>query len=58
MCINLDDNKKGEMKNVDSRRKKEKHDSLDTHEKELLKNYEKKQRQNCVITLVATKENS
>ena len=58
MCINLDDNKKGEMKNVDNRRKKEKRDSLDTHEKELLKNYEKKQRQNCVITLVATKENS
>ena len=41
MCINLDDNKKGEMKNVDNRRKKEKRDSLDTHEKELLKNYEK-----------------
>ena len=51
------DSKKGELKNVDSRRKKEKRGNLYTHEKELLKNYEKKERTNCVITLRMTKEN-
>ena len=30
------------MKKVDNKRKKEKRDNLDTHEKKLLKNYEKK----------------
>ena len=37
--------------------KKKKHGKLHTHEKELLKNYEKKERENCVITLMITKEN-
>ena len=37
MRDNLDDNKKGELKKVDNKRKKEKRDDLDTHEKELLK---------------------
>ena len=41
MRDNLDDNKKGGLKKVDSKRKKEKRGDLDTHEKELLKNYEK-----------------
>ena len=45
------------MKNVDNRRKKEKRDNLDTHEKVLFKNYEKKDRGNCVITLMMIKEN-
>ena len=31
ICDNLDDNEKGALKNVDSRRKKEKRDNLDTH---------------------------
>ena len=34
-----------------------KNDNLDTHEKELLKNYEKKERENSVITSMMTKEN-
>ena len=34
-----------------------KSDNLDTHEKELLKNYEKKEGENRVITLMMTKEN-
>ena len=37
MRDNLDDNKKGELKKVDNKRKKEKRDNVDTHEKELLK---------------------
>ena len=37
--------------------KKKKRDKLDTHEKELLKNYEKKERENCMITLMIAKEN-
>ena len=41
MCDNVDDNKKGELKSVDSKRKKKNVDNLDTHEKELLKKYEK-----------------
>ena len=45
------------MKNVDNKRKKEKRDNLDTHEKVLFKNYEKKDRGNCVITLMMIKEN-
>ena len=57
MCDNLDDNEKGELKNVDSRRKKEKRDNLDTHEKKLLKHYEKKKKENCLITLMLAKEN-
>ena len=44
------------MKNVDNKRKK-KRDNLDTHGKELLENYEKKERENCVITLMMIKEN-
>ena len=36
MCDNVDDNKKGELKSVDSKRKKKNVDNLDTHEKELL----------------------
>ena len=44
------------MKNVDNRRTKEKRDNLDTHKKELLKNYEKKVRENCVITLMIIKK--
>ena len=58
MCDNLDDNEKGELKNFDSSRKKKKRDNLDTHEKELLKIYEKKERENCMITLIMTKENT
>ena len=57
MRDNLDDNEKGKLKNVDSRRKKEKRDNLDTHENKLLKSYEKKEIENCVITLMMTKEN-
>ena len=45
MHDNLDDNKKGESKNVDNKRKKEKRDNLHTHEKELLKKYEKKRKE-------------
>ena len=37
MRDNLDDNKKGELKKVDNKRKKEKRDNVDTHAKELLK---------------------
>ena len=37
MRDNLGDNKKGELKKVDNKRKKEKRDNVDTHEKELLK---------------------
>ena len=37
MRDNLDDNKKGELKRVDNKRRKEKRDNVDTHEKELLK---------------------
>ena len=48
---------KKELKKVDNRRKKEKRDNLDTHEKKLLKNYEKKERENCMMTLMMTKEN-
>ena len=55
MRDNLDDNKKGKLKKFYSKRKKEKRDSHDTHEKELLKNYEKKERGNCAITLMMTK---
>ena len=33
MCDNLDGNKKGKLKNLDNRRKKEKRNNLDTHEK-------------------------
>ena len=36
MRNNLDDNKIRELKNVDNKKKKEKRDNLDTHEKELL----------------------
>ena len=57
MRYNLDDDEKGELKNVDSRRRKEKRDKLDTHEKELLKIMKKKERENCMITLIMTKEN-
>ena len=57
MHDNLDDNEKRKLKNVDNRRKKEKRDNLDNHEKELLKNYEKKKKENCLITLIMTKEN-
>ena len=38
-------------------REKKKRDNLDTHGKELLENYEKKERENCVITLMMIKEN-
>ena len=55
MYDNLDDDKIGELKNGDN--KKKKRDKLDTHEKELLKNYEKKERENCMITLMIAKEN-
>ena len=34
MCDNLDENKKGKLKNLDNRRKKGKRTNLDTHEKE------------------------
>ena len=57
MCDNLDDNKKGELKNIDNKRKKENRDNLDTLEKKLLKNYEKKERENCAIILMVRKEN-
>ena len=57
MHDNLDDNKKRELKKVDNKRKKENCDNVDTHEKELLKNYEKNERETCVITLMMTKEN-
>ena len=40
-----------------TREKKEKHDNLDTPENELLKNYEKMERENCMITLMIRKEN-
>ena len=56
MCDNLDDNKKGELKNVDNKRKKEKPGNLDTHEKELLKIMKKRERENCTITVMMTKE--
>ena len=36
-------------------REKRKRDNLDTHEKELLKNYEK-MKENWVVTLMMTKE--
>ena len=39
MHDNLDDNRKGELKKDDNKKKKEKCDNLDTHEKELLKDY-------------------
>ena len=42
MRDNLDDNKNRELKKVHTKRKKEKRDNCDTHEKELLKNYEKR----------------
>ena len=32
MRDNLDDNEKGELKNVDNKRKKEKRENLDAHE--------------------------
>ena len=48
MRDHLDDNKKGDLKNVDNKRKKEKRDNLDTNEKELLKNYEKKRKEKIV----------
>ena len=32
MCDNLDDNEKGELKNVDNKRKKEKRENLDALE--------------------------
>ena len=57
MRDNLDDNEKGKLKNFDNRRKKEKRDNLDTHENKLLKSYEKKEIENCLITLMMTKEN-
>ena len=57
MRDNHDDNKKGELKKVDHKRKKEKRDNLDTHEKELLNNYEKKERENFAMNLKMTKEN-
>ena len=57
MHDNFDDNKKGELKKVDSKRKKEERENLETHEKELLNNYGKKERGNCVIILMMTKEN-
>ena len=45
MHENREDNRKVELKNVDNKRRKEKRDNLDTHEKELLKNYEKKRKE-------------
>ena len=45
MRDNLDDNRKGELKN-DYQRKIKKRGNLDTHDKELLKNFEKKEREN------------
>ena len=48
MHDHLDDNKKGDLKNVDNKEKKEKRDNLDTNEKELLKNYEKKMKEKIV----------
>ena len=56
MRDNLDDNRKGELKN-DYQRKIKKRDNLDTHDKELLKNFEKKERENWAITLMIRKEN-
>ena len=56
MGDNLDDKKNGELKKIDSKRKKKKRGNLDTREKELLKNYEKKERENCALTLTMTKE--
>ena len=58
MHDNLDENIKRKLKNVDNKRKKEKRDNFDTHGKELLKNCEKKERENCVMTLMMTKENT
>ena len=55
MGDNLDDKKNGELKKIDNKRKKKKRDNLDTREKELLKNYEKKERENCALTLTMTK---
>ena len=58
MRDSLDDDKIGEFKKVDNKRKKkEKRDNLDTHENEFLQNYEKKQRENCMMTLKDKKEN-
>ena len=59
MRDNSDDNRKGELEkcNVDNKRKREKCDNLDTHEKELLTNYAKRLRENCAIILMITKEN-
>ena len=42
MSDNLDDNKKGNSKRFITREKKIKRDNHDTHEKELLKNCEKR----------------
>ena len=42
MRNNRDDNKREIYKKADNKRKKEKHDNINTHEKELLNNYEKK----------------
>ena len=56
MGDNLDDKKNGELKKIDNKRKKKKRDNLDTREKELLKNYEKKERENCASTLTMAKE--
>ena len=58
MHHNLDDNIKRELKNVDNKRKKEKRDNFDTHEKELLKSCEKKEIENCMMTLMMPKENT
>ena len=55
MRNNRDDNKKGIYKKADNKRKKEKHDNINTHEKELLNNYEKKEREKCSITLMMAK---
>ena len=54
-CDNLDDYKRGNWKVLITGGKK--NDNLDTHEKELLKNYEKKERENSVVTSMMTKEN-
>ena len=55
MRNNRDDNKREIYKKADNKRKKEKHDNINTHEKELLNNYEKKEREKCSITLMMTK---
>ena len=55
MYDNLDDDKIGELKNGDN--KKKKRDNHDTHEKEFLKKYEKKERESFLITFIMTKEN-